>query len=394
MKKKLFFLFVIIFIVGAYFYFQNSENKSDLQYMTIRPHKGDITSKVLATGMLEGSKQVSVGAQVSGQLQKLFVEEGDDVKQGELLAQIDSRTQKNSLKDAEAELNTYKAKLISAKATLKKEQLEFERQQRLMKGDASTKSAFESAEANLAVAKANVHVLEEQIKQAEIRVDTAKINVGYTQITSPIDGIVIAIVTDEGQTVVSNQTATTILKMATMDTMTVKAEISEADVVKVKPGMDVEFTILGDPKRIYRSKLKKVAPAPTTESSSSNSNASSTSSAIYYNAEFDVDNSDKSLRVSMTAECSIILAQKKDTLLLPISSLRTNPKNGKYFVKIKTPEGSKVVEVETGLKDDTSIEIVAGLTETDEIILGDDIATAERKMKMADDKKRRGPPHL
>ena len=321
--KKIIIILIVAALAGAgYFYFFKPKAPSDLRFMTTHVTKGNIVSRVLATGTLEGYKQVSVGAQVSGQLQKLYVDAGDEVKQGQLLAQIDSRTQQNALKDAQSQLNTYKAQLVAKQATLKRATLEFNRQQNMLKSDASAKADFEAAEASLAQAKADVNVVEQQIKQAEIKVDTAKINVGYTKIEAPIDGTVIAIVTDEGQTVVSNQTATTILKLATMDTMTVKAEISEADVIKIKPGMEVEFTILGDPKRVFKSTLKKIAPAPQSASSSSNTTTSSTSTAIYYNAEFDVPNDDRVLRVSMTAECSIILAPPLRQITAPENPMR------------------------------------------------------------------------
>ena len=362
--------------------------------MSARVSKGDIVSKVLATGTLEGFKQVSVGAQVSGQLQKLYVAAGDEVKQGQLLAEIDSRTQENSLLEAQSQLNTYKAQLVSKKATLQKATLEFNRQQNLIKRDASARADYEKAEADLAVAKADVTTVEQQIKQAEIKVDTAKINVGYTKIEAPIDGTVIAIVTDEGQTVVSNQTATTILKLATMDTMTVKAEISEADVVKIKPGMDVEFTILGEPRRIFKSKLKKINPAPESESSSNSNSSSSSSTAIYYNAEFDIPNEDRTLRVSMTAECSIILEQKKDVLLVPITAIKTDKKTGKSYAMVLKKKGPERVDVELGLRDQTNVEIISGLTERDRLAVGDDVETAENAALAAQSSKRRGPPRL
>jgi macrolide-specific efflux system membrane fusion protein len=362
--------------------------------MTTHVTKGNIVSRVLATGTLEGYKQVSVGAQVSGQLQKLYVDAGDEVKQGQLLAQIDSRTQQNALKDAQSQLNTYKAQLVAKQATLKRATLEFNRQQNMLKSDASAKADFEAAEASLAQAKADVNVVEQQIKQAEIKVDTAKINVGYTKIEAPIDGTVIAIVTDEGQTVVSNQTATTILKLATMDTMTVKAEISEADVIKIKPGMEVEFTILGDPKRVFKSTLKKIAPAPQSASSSSNTTTSSTSTAIYYNAEFDVPNDDRVLRVSMTAECSIILAQKKDVLIVPITAVKTDHRTGKSYAMVLRKGGPQRVDVELGLRDQTNVEVISGLTERDVLTVGDDVESAENAALANHQSRRRGPPRL
>ena len=393
--KKIIIILIVAALAGAgYFYFFKPKAPSDLRFMTTHVTKGNIVSRVLATGTLEGYKQVSVGAQVSGQLQKLYVDAGDEVKQGQLLAQIDSRTQQNALKDAQSQLNTYKAQLVAKQATLKRATLEFNRQQNMLKSDASAKADFEAAEASLAQAKADVNVVEQQIKQAEIKVDTAKINVGYTKIEAPIDGTVIAIVTDEGQTVVSNQTATTILKLATMDTMTVKAEISEADVIKIKPGMEVEFTILGDPKRVFKSTLKKIAPAPQSASSSSNTTTSSTSTAIYYNAEFDVPNDDRVLRVSMTAECSIILAQKKDVLIVPITAVKTDHRTGKSYAMVLRKGGPQRVDVELGLRDQTKVEVSSGLTERDVLTVGDDVESAENAALANHQSRRRGPPRL
>lgn len=393
--KKIIIILIVAALAGAgYFYFFKPKAPSDLRFMTTHVTRGNIVSRVLATGTLEGYKQVSVGAQVSGQLQKLYVDAGDEVKQGQLLAQIDSRTQQNALKDAQSQLNTYKAQLVAKQATLKRATLEFNRQQNMLKSDASAKADFEAAEASLAQAKADVNVVEQQIKQAEIKVDTAKINVGYTKIEAPIDGTVIAIVTDEGQTVVSNQTATTILKLATMDTMTVKAEISEADVIKIKPGMEVEFTILGDPKRVFKSTLKKIAPAPQSASSSSNTTTSSTSTAIYYNAEFDVPNDDRVLRVSMTAECSIILAQKKDVLIVPITAVKTDHRTGKSYAMVLRKGGPQRVDVELGLRDQTNVEVISGLTERDVLTVGDDVESAENAALANHQSRRRGPPRL
>ncbi len=392
MKKLIVIAVLIAVAASAYFYLGRSRGPDNLRFMTVDVRKGDISSSVIATGTLEGKKQVSVGAQVSGQLQKLFVDTGDEVKEGDMLAQIDSRTQTNDLKDAEALLNTYKAQLKSSQASLKKAQLAYDRKKKLVTGDAGSKADFEAAEADLETAKAQVKVVEQQIKQAEIKVDTAKINVGYTQITAPFDGVVIAIVTDEGQTVVSNQTASTILKLATMDTMTVQAEISEADVVKVNPGMKVNFTILGQPYRTFTSVLKKIDPAPSSEASSTTSTSStSSSSAIYYNAEFDIPNEDRTLRVSMTAECNIILDEKKDALLIPISSLRGATGDNRYKVTVLRKGHPETIEIQTGLRNQSDIEVVSGLKEGDKVVLGDDVETAENAAIKNENSKRRGP---
>ncbi len=395
MKKLIVLILIIAAGAGIYIHFLKPAPDLSRRFMTYEVVRGDIVSGVEATGTLEGSKQVSVGAQVSGQLQRLYVDTGDEVKAGMLLAQIDSRTQENSLKDAQAALNTYQAQLVAARAELKRAQLDFKRQERLVKGDAGARADYETAEAKLESARAQVAVVEQQIKQAAIKVDTAKINVGYTQISAPIDGVVIAVVTDEGQTVVSNQTASTILKLATMDTMTVKAEISEADVVKVKPGMKVNFTILGQPYRTFSSTLKKVDPAPSSAASSTTASGSTSNSAIYYNAEFDIENPDRVLRVSMTAECKIILEERRNVLLIPIASLRGSEGENKYRISVLKNNHPETVVVETGMRDQSNIEVIAGLAEHDRVILGDDIETAESAaMANEKNKRRRGPPRL
>ena len=396
MKKIILIAVLIIGAVGAYMWFTRPKGPENLRYMTVEVRRGDISSSVIATGTLEGQKQVSVGAQVSGQLQKLYVDTGDEVKAGDMLAQIDSRTQTNDLKDAQAQLNTYKAQLAASQAELKKARLSDERKKKLAASDAGSRADFELAEAELESAKSKVEVAKQQIKQAEIKVDTAQINVGYTQIKAPFDGVVIAIVTDEGQTVVSNQTASTILKLATMDTMTVQAEISEADVVRVKPGMKVNFTILGQPYRTFTSVLKKIDPAPYSEASTSSgsgsSASSSSSSAIYYYAEFDIPNQDRTLRVSMTAECNIILDEKKGVLLIPISSLRGATGQDRYKVKVMRQGRPQVVEITTGLRDQSDIEVISGLAEGEKVVLGDDVETAEHSaLESESNRPRRGP---
>lgn len=244
------------------------------QYVTAPVTRGDLEDAVLATGTLQAFRQVSVGAQVSGQVKTLAVKLGDPVKKGDLIAEIDSLTQQNALRNAEAALRNVQAQLAAQQATLAQAQLNFRRQQQLLAGEAGSQLDFESAQATYETAKANVAALQAQIAQAGLTADTAKVNLGYTRILAPIDGMVVAIVTQQGQTVNANQTTPTIVKVAQLDTMTIKAQISEADVVKVKAGQKVYFTILGEPDTRYDATLRTVEPAPdsiltdTTSSSS------------------------------------------------------------------------------------------------------------------------------
>jgi macrolide-specific efflux system membrane fusion protein len=289
--------------------------------------RGDLEQTVDATGVIDAFKLVNVGAQVSGQIKLLAVQLGDEVKAGDLIAEIDSVTQENSMRNAEAALENVRAQLAVQQASLRQAELDFERQRMMYAEQATSKAEYDAAEAKLASTRAQVRAQNAQVKQRETELGTARANLGYTRITAPIDGTVVAVVAEEGRTVNANQSAPTIVKLARLDTVTVNAEISEADVVKVKPGMPVYFTILGNSERKYHATLRTVNPAPASIANETSSNSSSSaSSAVYYNALFDVENPDGTLRIDMTAQVSVLLQQAKDALLIPAVAL--GPKAG------------------------------------------------------------------
>lgn len=379
-------------LVGAGFFgFDSYRSKAAEKpsYLSAMATRKDISESVLATGTLEALKQVSVGAQVSGQIKSLHVALGDQVKKGEVIAEIDSMTQQNALKQADAQLKDVTAQRAAKVATLKQAQLAFDRQKLLLKQDASSKEAYESAEATLAATKADIAALDAQIQEATISTDTAKVNLGYTTITAPMDGTVVYVAVKEGQTVNAAQTTPTIIKLAELNTMTVEAEISEADVVKVTPGMPVSFTILGDPDRPYTATLRQIQPAPDSisedddsGSSSSSASSSSSSSAIYYNGLFDVPNTDGKLRISMTAEVTIKLAEAKGALTIPLSAVG-DVANGKASVQVLGADDAVTTrEIETGLDDGALIEVKSGLQEGERVVLreAEQTDTANRRM--------------
>lgn len=342
------------------------------QYVTTKATIGNIEDTVLASGTFEAIQQVSVGAQVSGRVVKLHVKLNDKVKTGDLVAEIDSMTQQNNLQKARAALTVAQANLTAEQATLTKNKLEYDRQQKLLKTDASSKAEAEQAQANYKVSLAKIKALQAQIDQAEVDVNIAEVNLGYTQITSPIDGTVVAIVTKEGQTVNANQTAPTIVKVANLEQMTVKAEISEADVTRTHAGQKVFFTILGEPDKRYDAVLREVEPAPESiANESSNSSSSSNSTAVYYNGLFDVDNKDDKFRIDMTTEVNIVRAQANDVVVIPSSALQ-NKKQGVYVVRVLGANGQvEDKPVEVGINNKVQAEITEGLQAGDEVIMGD-----------------------
>ncbi|MDQ9021641.1 efflux RND transporter periplasmic adaptor subunit [Acinetobacter sichuanensis] len=329
-SSKVILIVVGIAIIAAISWFMLKPKNEQPQFISTEVVRGDIEDSVLATGDLEATKMVSVGAQVSGQVKKMYVKLGDQVKQGQLIAQIDSVRQTNDLKTAEASIKNQQAQLATKQANLAKVEAEYNRQKSMFAQDATSKAEYESALAAFKTAQAEITAMNAQIEQSKLTLATAKEDLGYTQIVAPMTGTVVAIVTEEGQTVNANQSAPTIVKLAQLDTMTIKSQISEADVMKVEEGQKVYFTTLGDSEKKRYATLRQVEPAPESiNTESSNTSSSSSSTAIYYNALFDVPNDDGKLRIDMTAQVYIILAEAKDVLTVPASALQSRPQRAK-----------------------------------------------------------------
>lgn len=345
--------------------------------MTALVRTGTVEETVLATGTLKPSKLVAVGAQVSGRVTALKVELGQQVAKGALIAEIDSITQKNALRTAQASLANIRAQRVEKEASLLLAEQTLARQKSMLAQKAVSRADFETADATVKTTRAQIDALDARIIEAEVAVSTAEANLGYTQITAPIDGTVLAIVTQEGQTVNAAQSAPTIVIMGQLEVMTVKAEISEADIVKVKAGQPVYFTILSAPERRYEATLDAIEPAPesirsdSSFSTSSTSGSSSTSSAIYYNGLFNVENEDGRLRTYMTAQVHIVLGRAEDALIVPAVALGPRNADGTYTVRVL--DGDKVTprNVEIGLNDKVVAEVRSGLQKGDKVITGE-----------------------
>ena len=358
-------------IAGGYFFTKDTDEQAS--YLTEAVQRGDIEKNVVATGSIESVNTVDVGAQVSGKVTKLYVTLGQQVKKGDLIADIDSTTQINTLNTRKAELASYQAQLIARKTAYDVAQSNYNRLSKLYSQKATSLDTLNTAKSTLDNAKAEMNVIQENIKQAEIEVNTAETNVGYTKITAPIDGTVISTPVSEGQTVNSNQTTPTIVKIADLSKMRIKPEISEGDITKVKAGQSVSFTILSDNKKVYHAKIDSVDPATTTISdnssgSGSSSSGSSSSSAVYYYANIVVDNPDQVLRIGMTTENNIKIAEAKNVLSVPNMAIKTQ--NGKTFVNVLNSNNQpEQREVEIGVQNDYQTEIKSGVTEGEKVIV-------------------------
>jgi len=345
---------------------------------------GDIDQTVLATGTLKPAKLVALGAQVSGRVVSLKVALGQKVSAGELIAEIDSLTQQNTLRTNEAALQNTRAQRAEKEAALVLAEANLARQQTTLAQKASSRADFDSAEANVKTTRAQIAQFDAQMLEAEVAVETARINLGYTRIVAPIDGTVLSIVAQEGQTVNAVQSAPTIVVLGQVDSMKVRAEISEADVVRCRPGQQVYFTILGDPAHRYQARLESIEPAPesiktdssfttttTTTSSGSASSQSSAASAIYYNGVFNVPNPDGDLRTYMTAEVHIVLGQAHNVLTVPVAALGELDADGLSEVRVVEPSGALTTRaVKVGLSNKIMAEIRQGLKSGERVVIG------------------------
>ncbi|CAI0809698.1 efflux RND transporter periplasmic adaptor subunit [Serratia quinivorans] len=337
---------------------------------------GDIENAVLATGKLDAIERVNVGAQVSGQVKSLKVKLGDKVTKGQPIADIDDLPQRNDLRTAEAALNVTKADLQAKQALLKQAESRFKRQKRMLIDEASSREDFETAEATLAATRAELIALNARIVQAQIEVDKKKVDLSYTRILAPMDGIVIAVITQQGQTVNANQSAPTIVKLAQLDVMTIKAQISEADITRVSQGQKAYFTIFSEPDKRYDATLRTVELAPESvmkddsiSGGSSSSGSGSSNASVYYNALLDVPNPDNRLRIAMTAQVSLLLGEAKNALLVPIQAVHKTADN-KQQVQVLTGDNRlEMREVKTGITNNVDIQILSGLKAGENVVL-------------------------
>ncbi len=383
---------------GGYLYWRGQSSSQGPAMMTAAATRGDIEVTVLATGTVKPVRLVAVGAQASGRITSVKVQLGQTVKANDLIAEIDSTTQKNDLRTAEAALANVQAQLKEKQATLVLNRQNLARQKDMVAKRAVSQADYDSAAADLDVTQAQIESLTAQIRQAEVAVETAQANLGYTRITAPIEGAVLSIVSQEGQTVNAAQSAPTIVILGQLDHMTVYTEISEADIVRVKPGLPLYFTVLGDPGRRYEATLASVQPAPesiksdssfsSSSSTSTSSSSSTSSSAIYYDGVFTVPNEDGHLRTYMTAEVHIVLGRAKDALVVPSSALGAADADGRRTVRVVKADGSiEPRKVETGLDNKVMVQVLSGLEEGEKVVTGQLSASAAGASAA-----RRGPP--
>ena len=321
--------------------------------------RGDIEDTVVAAGVIQPLSYVDVGAQTSGVLESLKVNRGDQVKKNQLLAVIDPILADTALTSANAALANITSQRSMKNDALTLARAQNDRNEKLFREGFIAAQDLDITQSALAVASSDVASLSDQMKVATAAVNTAKANVGYTKITAPMAGEVVSISLLEGQTLNANQSAPTILRIADISTVTVCAQVSEADIVQVKPGQDVYFTVLDSPRR-WNGKIRQILPTPEL-----------INNVVFYDVLFDIPNPDRALDIQMTAQVFIVLEQAKDALLVPLAAIGDAAEGAKTTVQVLKAHG--VVEkraVTIGIKSEISAEVTSGLKEKELVVIG------------------------
>jgi membrane fusion protein, macrolide-specific efflux system len=352
---------------GAWKAWAANEDKAQRPSL-VTVERGALEDTVSATGTLQPRDYVDVGTQVSGQLKKLHVEIGSTVKKGALLAEIDPTVFRSRVEANQAQLRNQEAQLVDRQAQVKLAQQKAQRQANMMKENATTAEAVQTAEAELQSAEAQVDSLKAQIQQTRSTLRGDQANLEYTKIYAPMSGTVVTQLAKEGQTLNANQQAPVVVRVADLSTMTVETQVSEADVSRLRAGMPVYFTTLGEQQKRWRATLRQVNPTPTV-----------VNNVVLYNALFDVPNSDGTLMTQMTAQVFFVAASVKDAVLVPVSALQRR-RGDTAVVRVAGEDGKlEAREVKLGVSNRVMAQVVSGLEP------GEQLATAERPQQSARD---------
>jgi len=368
MKRKVV-VIVIVLLVAAVFVFSRCGNSRAIQFQTAAVTRGPITQAVTATGTLNPVVNVQVGSQVSGNIQKLFVDFNSKVKAGDVVAQIDPALFKATVTQAEGDL-------ASAQAALELAKINAVRTQSLVAKQNSSQQDLDQAMANLHQAEANL-----KIKQGAL--DKAKADLDHCTITSPVDGEVISRSVDVGQTVAASLQAPVIFTIANdLTKMQIDANVAEADVGVVAVDQQVDFSVDAFPARTFHGKVVQVRNAPIT-----------VQNVVTYDTVIGVNNADLKLKPGMTANVSIMIAHKDDVLQIKNAALRYRPADGaatppqakgtslpgaragagherknERTVYVLSENRPEPVMIKTGISDGVATEVLEGLKEGDRVI--------------------------
>lgn len=303
---------LVAFLIARY---RSRAIEPTVRYETALIDEGPLDAKVTATGAVSPLISVLVGSQVSGRISQLFVDYGSPVKRGQIVALIEPSLFRALAAQARANLAAARASVDKASAQQAQAEKQFIRSSALLAQGLVTHADYDLAEANARVGKTEIATAQSAVAQAKAALDQAELNLKYTSITSPIDGVVISRSVDVGQTVAAALQAPTLFTIAQdLTQMQVDANVAEADVGKVRPGMDVEFSVDAYPGRIFVGKVRQVRD-----------NAQTLQNVVTYDAVIDVANPERLLKPGMTANVVLSYAKRAHAVRVPVAGLRFKP---------------------------------------------------------------------
>lgn len=309
---------VIVLGAAAWWFFgRDNDAEQQNQPLLATVAIGSIENTIASAGTLKPSHYIDVGAQVSGQLKQLHVEVGDVVEEGQLLAEIDARVQEAKVQASRASIAAQEAQLEARRAALVLAKANAERQERLRAADATSQLEYDTAVNNLASADSALSQLQRQIDQSKATLQSDETQLEFAKIYAPAAGTVVSIEMNEGRTLNATQQAPTILRIADLSTMTVEAEISEADISSVLRDMTVYFTTLGSGERRWYAKVRQILPTPVV-----------TNNVVLYTGLFDVENTDGALYSEMTAQVYFVTSSAENVVTVPVGALNQNANIG------------------------------------------------------------------
>ena len=373
-KKFVGILTVAAIVAGGWYWYGAAAQSRQDSASPIAITRGTIEEVVTSQGKLEAKQYVDVGTQVSGQLKIIHVDIGDTVAKGQLLAEIDPRVYQAQVEAGEARLNSLRAQLNQQKAEAVLAEQNLQRNENLIAVDAVSKQALQETESQAAVARAQVDSIAAQIQETESNLKGSRTNLSYTKIYAPVAGTVTTLPTKEGQTLNANQTAPTIMQVANLDVMTVRAQVAEADVNRLKEGMPAYFTTLGDSERRWQGKVRQIQPSPQI-----------VNDVVLYDVLIDVNNEGRRLMTGMTTQVFFVLGKAENAVIVPAEALtrraarEDNEKGKAYRVTVAAGEkGREQRLIQVGLQTRTQAEVIDGLQEGERIILNRPAAGATR----------------
>ena len=320
---------------------------------------GDVTQSVQAAGILQAKTRVDVGAQVSGQIQTLHVELGQQVKKGDLLVSLDPELARSDVAQAEAAVAQAAAALDSRRIDAESARRELKRQQRMLAGQATAATEAEKAETELAKIEADLRGQAATIARLQAELEKKRVSLSYARIIAPMDGTVVNLPVQVGQTVISVQITPVILTLADLDTITVRTKVPEADIQAIKVGQTARFSTLAVEGKRYEGKVRVIQPVPERAGN-----------AVFYNVLFEVDNRDRALFSDMTVQVDIETGSVKQVLTMPIVALGERGKDGRFTVQVLDAANKQVPrQVKVGLQDGAKVQVLDGLKAGEKVLL-------------------------